>query len=508
MNPSLRYIITRPCLSEGSLTVAKYLQGLFPVTLAGQTLALSDEQGREYPVQLSASGKRLLGLGVLYHAYNLDVNDVLMLSETTAGHYAVACVVKPHTERLNAPARSDKPAEPTRRVVVSATPHVREVRMERAVPVAPAAAVRVTEHRPDAQDAQASTKPDPARSDTAGSEQQAAQNQSVHNQSAEDQRRSARHAAPRREPLKLEAVQDASEYSAAQAHSAQMQPSVVPVRGEAVRGEVVRGETTRSEPPRPGQPQPSQPQPSQAQPGHTQPGAAKSAPQPALLQPALLETVADQLSELAQLTGYQVEYLGGHEAGPVRLRADLGNHSYDVMLALSEAEIAHPAYRQGSYRALLSWERDTPASSPRFTREALGALLEHARLAPLTPIDLRGYWNTSSFDLDSVASLAELVSAHLVQRGTFTYVLGTLAQQPAHSVVDPTRLAERLGSGVNTAELNSILETLCRAPFMALMPLPGHQYYLRCDVNDLLRDLSEYAQSVGRRLQPQVKARV
>ena len=186
----------------------------------------------------------------------------------------------------------------------------------------------------------------------------------------------------------------------------------------------------------------------------------------------------------------------------MRLRADLGAHGYDVMLALSEAERQHPAFGQGTYRAQLTWEKDQVPGTPRLTREALGALLEHARLAPLTPIDLRGYWNTSSFDLDSVASLAELVSAHLVQRGTFTYVLGTLAQQPAHSVVDPARLAERLGSGVNTAELHSILETLCRAPFMALMPLPGNQYYLRSDVPSLLAELSDYAQGVGRRLQP------
>jgi hypothetical protein len=482
VNPSLRYIITRPCLSEGSLTVAKYLQGLFPTTLTGQTLNFSDEQGREYPVQMSASGKRLLGLGALYHAHNLDVNDVLMLTETATGRYGVICVVKPHTERLSAPLRSDKPAEPTRRVVVSATPHVREVRLERGAP-----APRITESRPEPQGAptgskpQTSSKPQPSEPQTQNAQAQPPEAQ-IESQSAEAQRRNARHAAPRREPLKIEAVKDAP--ADPQAGGT---PVITPVRTAP----------PRSEPPRPGQV--AAPSPGLA-------ASAQPAPRPAP-EPVRLETVADQLSELAQLTGYQLEYLGGPESGPVRLRADLGNHSYDVMLALSEAETTTPAFRQGSYRALLSWETDSPSSSPRFTREALGALLEHARLAPLTPIDLRGYWNTASFDLDSVASLAELVSAHLVQRGTFTYVLGTLAQQPAHSVVDPTRLAERLGSGVNTAELNSILETLCRAPFMALMPLPGHQYYLRSDIGDLLRELSEYAQSVGRRLQPQAKAK-
>ena len=137
MNPTLRYIITRPCLSEGTLTVAKYLEPLFPAELAGQTLHLMDEQGRDYPVQLSKNAKRLSGVGALYHHHNLDVNDVLLLSNLSDGRYQVSCVVKPHTERLNGPPRSEPLAAPTRQVFINATPHVREVRLERARPPAP-----------------------------------------------------------------------------------------------------------------------------------------------------------------------------------------------------------------------------------------------------------------------------------------------------------------------------------------------------------------------------------
>lgn len=448
MTPTLRYIITRPCLSEGTLTVAKYLRELFPAELSGQTLHLTDDQNRDYPAQMSSNAQRLVGLNALYHDHNLDVNDVLLLSPVSEGCYKVSCVVKPHTERLN-PAYGERPAPVTRRVVVNATPHVREVRLEAAAPASDAHPARVSEsRRPSPEPAEPVARPVPETAPAA-------------TRVVETRTPPLPHAEPQRESL----------------------------RPEAAVVDAATGRTPRHEPPRPGS------VPPQTLPQQVVPEAVLPALPP-------LETLADQLSELAHLTGYQVEYLGGADSGPVRLRADLGAHGYDVVLALSEAEQQHTAFNQGTYRARLTWEKDSATGTPRFTREALGALLEHARLAPLTPIDLRGYWNTSSFDLDSVASLAELVSAHLVQRGTFTYVLGTLAQQPAHSVVDPARLAERLGSGVNTAELQSILDTLCRAPFMALMPLPGGQYYLRSDVPTLLAELSDYAQSVARRLQP------
>ena len=92
------------------------------------------------------------------------------------------------------------------------------------------------------------------------------------------------------------------------------------------------------------------------------------------------------------------------------------------------------------------------------------------------------------------------MGAHLAQRGAFSAVLLTLAQQPAHSLVSVQRLAERLGSGVNYAELGGILDTLTRAPFLALTPLPGGQYLLRSGVSDLLLELAEYADGLRRRM--------
>lgn len=209
-----------------------------------------------------------------------------------------------------------------------------------------------------------------------------------------------------------------------------------------------------------------------------------------------------QLNELARLTGYRLEELGG---GVTCLKAELGPHGYSVLVARDDAARRSPAWMQGAdYRVQVSSELERPEGVDRLTREALVALIEHARLAPLSPVDLRGYWKAGHVDLESAASVAELVSSHLAQRGAFSFVLLTLSQQPAMSVVSVQRLAERLGSGVNFAELGSILDSLSRAPFLALTPLPGGQYLLRVGVSDLLTDMAEYADGVRRRVRPPV----
>ncbi len=103
-------------------------------------------------------------------------------------------------------------------------------------------------------------------------------------------------------------------------------------------------------------------------------------------------------------------------------------------------------------------------------------------------------------------SVAELVSAQLSQRGVFSFVLLTLAQQPAHSVVSAARLSERLGSGVNGAELARVLDLLTGAPFGVLSPLGGGLYYLRSEVTDLLDSLGEYAEGLRVRLRAEKSA--
>lgn len=386
----VRYIITRPCLQEGSLRLAKYLDSTFPESGPAQFV---DDRGREYAVEVDRAAGRVYGLRDLYHAGNLGVNDVLMITPLAPGRYQVEGVIKPHPAPL--PSRpAAEPAPEARRVVVTATPHVREVRLEQPRPATP----RISEP------------------------------------------------APARVPLT-----PVSEARATEPVPLQVAPQT-PAREHAV------------------------------------PRAA--APLPTRLE--------DQLAELARLTGYRLTYPAPNVA---RLSAELGSYGYTVQLALQPDALQTPNWREGAdYTALLTTEAERPQGVARLTREALATLIEHARLAPLSPIDLRGYWKAGNLDLESAASISELVGAHLAQRGAFSFVLLTLASQPAHSLVSVSRLAERMGSGVNTAELHSILDTLTRAPFLALTPLSGGQYLLRAEVHDLLADLAEYAEGMRRRV--------
>ncbi|UBV43950.1 hypothetical protein LAJ19_00665 [Deinococcus taeanensis] len=470
----MRYIITRPCLQEGSLRLLKYLAATFP---AAGPITFVDDQGHDHAAHVDLHAGRITGLGSVYHAQNLGVNDVLMITPLAAGRYQIEAIVKPYAPPP-APRREQQstPKPETRRVVVSTTPHVREVRLQEVRPDQPATAPAA--HTPAATEA---ARPVDARLSAA--------------------RTPELRAAPEpAEPAPKLTVQTAARTSQSHADAARTDTP----RPEARRAEPARQEAPRAESvkvtPRPAPAAPRTAVTASVRPmdvrfdAPAEPVPLRAAPLP----PTPLNAAEDTLADLARLTGYRLENLSG---GVLRLNADLGPHSYSVLVATSEAAVRTPAWKeQADYCVLLTGEGERPQNTPRLTREALDALIEHAQLAPLTPVDLRGYWKAGSVDLEAADSVAELVGAHLAQRGAFSVVLLTLAQQPAHSVVSVQRLAERLGSGVNYAELGTILDTLTRAPFLALTPLPGGQYLLRTGVGDLLTDLAEYADGVRRRM--------
>jgi hypothetical protein len=55
---SMRYIITRPCLQEGSLRLAKYIEGHFPQSGPAQFV---DDRGQEHAVQIDRERGRVWG---------------------------------------------------------------------------------------------------------------------------------------------------------------------------------------------------------------------------------------------------------------------------------------------------------------------------------------------------------------------------------------------------------------------------------------------------------------
>ena len=461
MKGSVRYILTRPCLSEGSVRLLKYLESVFP---HDGTVTLIDDRGHEHAARADRRAGRVDGLRDLYTGHNLGVNDVLLITVLAEHRYQVECIVKPAQDRAASAARPRAQDVPTR-VVVNQSPYVREVRLERrAAPTEP----RAPESRPSE-----SRAPEPRTPDVS------APARPTESRPAEGPTPSVARATPAREtPTPQHATST---------------PDGASTRRETTLGAApVRAATTApvalSTSARPLAPTLAVAPVSAARAHRVD--APPAAP--------ALTGVESMLRELAGLVGYRVEVRG---EGVLRLRADLGPQSYSVLVALDLGVTSSPAWREDAdYLAVLVSEHERPPGLPRLTHEALAALLDNARLASITPLELRGYWNAGSFDLESVQSVAELVSAQLSQRGVFSFVLLTLAQQPAHSVVSAARLSERLGSGVNGAELARVLDLLTGAPFSALSPLGSGLYYLRIDVSDLLCSLGEYAEGLRVRM--------
>ncbi|WP_291430175.1 hypothetical protein [Deinococcus sp.] len=498
---SIRYIVTRPCLQEGSLRLLKYLESTFPT--AGPAV-LVDEKGDEHAVQVDLERMRVWGLGGLYHAQHLGVNDVLMLTALAPGRYQVEAVVKPHAPAP--PPRRETPRPPeTRRVVVSSTPHVREIRMQTVPvtgPVTGPVIGPVTGPVTGPAQESGAARPDSQRD---GARKDGGHKDSGHTaQAAAPEARVAQVRVTESRTPEVRTPEDQVVLESRVPQSRSTGNHVTDARTSERRAleapHVSPGASGWSAPLRPLDVNFDLPAPVPAAgPAAvlTVPAAPGTRTDAAALDVGALDAGA-QLAELAALTGYRLEHLGG---GVLRLNAELGTHGYSVLVATSENAVQTPAWKENAdYCVLLTSEDTRPPNTPCLTREALAALIEHAQLAPLSPVDLRGYWKAGSIDLESAASVAELVSSHLAQRGAFSFVLLTLSQQPAHSVVSVPRLAERLGSGVNYAELGGILDTLTRAPFLALTPLPGGQYLLRVGVPELLADLSEYADGVRRRV--------
>lgn len=217
-----RYIITRPCLQDGSLRLLKYLEGTFP---SAGPVTLVDDQGHEHPAQVDLTGRRVTGLGSLYHAQNLGVNDVLMITPIQPGRFQVESIVKPTRRPRPAPGRAEETRD---------APRGRRVHPPRARGAPPGGPARA-EHRARRRDpAHPDARPETARPETA----RAAEAQ----RPAEAQRR----ADPAREPAAQKAQPDRVEPSRAESGRAE------PSRVEPSRTETGRADTGRvtARPPR------------------------------------------------------------------------------------------------------------------------------------------------------------------------------------------------------------------------------------------------------------------
>jgi hypothetical protein len=365
-------MLTRSCLSEGSIWIQRDLEPLCRTS----PLLLKDETGREWVCPVSAERRRIFGLGEYFRERGLAVNDALMLTELEPGVLQVEAL---HRQRQHRPPETERQvSSPAQRVVISESPYVREVRMQRpaAQPKPPSA-----------------PKPAPA-------------------------------AAPREARL--------------------LSPS-----GES----------------------------------------------------------PELLSRFAAAFGYRLQVLSGRL---IELQALLGPQSYRVAVALPAADGAVDwaalQASQADYRAWLA-TRETPADKPlglvalRLESKALERLLEEADALPLTPLELRGYWNTSAIDLDSVESMSDLVLAQLGKRATFSQLILALSAWKPGETHQVGELAPQVSAKAASRELAEMVDILSKPPFLALTRIGNDQVYLRKEIGVIMRELEHYAAKVAERLE-------
>ena len=121
-------------------------------------------------------------------------------------------------------------------------------------------------------------------------------------------------------------------------------------------------------------------------------------------------------------------------------------------------------------------------------------------MGSITPVELRGYWNTDILNAEGARSITEVTSRQLGERGVFSQVMLSLSQYPAHSTFRLEEVLPQLEGVLSHDELLDILMTLTKQPFLALSALPKHEFYVRASTSELLGQISEYARGLQVRL--------
>ncbi len=423
----MRYIITRPCLQEGSLRILKYLQAVFAES---GTVVFIDNNGEKHPVDVDVDKGRIWGLGSLYHSQHLGVNDVLMITALETGVFQVEATVKPHGSPPLLAKKEIKIVPETRRIMVSSTAYVREMRTQEITPKPEFKAAFV--------DTQASHLKQPAGLKPLSTKETTAHPIEIKVIDKSYARADKIAEKPTNEGSALPNSALPS-FGQVKAIFAPVQPLENLTEAPTIDTSLKINDTALNSVPL---------------------GTAYKAP----------EEYSEPLQELARLTGYQFEEL---DQGVTRLTANLGRHGYSVLLAHYPQALSSSTWQQkADYRAILTIEQDRPLNVGRLTRPALVALIKHAQILPLSPVDLRGYWKAGNFDLEAVSSIVEMAKGYLEQRAIFTSVLVALGEYVPHSLIHVGRLLEQLGYTVGRSELVKILDMLTGAPFLALSPLP------------------------------------
>jgi hypothetical protein len=454
-----RYVITRPCIENGSITVLKYLEPVLP--LDGQMTFVGDA-GEEITVTADRASRRITGLSDYYAKQKLGVNDLLFITRLGERRYQLECTVKPKDEARNSQ-RTPMPAPP-RRVVVEESPYVREVRQVRGPVSAPNLAALQTPKEPEA------TPVAPSPSEV---------------REAVPVARAPREDARASEAERVNPVARASGLNPSDGARLGPPPRVserndsqTAPRGEAPAPVRPIGITPTRQPSRPAAP------------------------------PGPLEAARRAFGEL----GYRVT----DAAEALLLEADLGRRHYAALLVdgndlnserLASLETARNERGARYLGVLLADGAALPeeaAGKPGVVpvrASVLERLLGVTRLAPVGPLELEGYWNASGLTEDAADSLEATAAHEVASRGAFSFTVLSLARFRPHSVVSAQEVISSLeGSGIRDSAILETLEGLARAPFMLLSRLGGNEYYIRQPVASAMEGLADYASTLKARV--------
>jgi len=532
-----RYPLTRVCLRGGALTLPRTMLGLFPDE--GEVVAVDTERDTEYVLEVRGP-RSVAGLGELFRAHRLDVNDELLIRRLDDGRYAITPVLRNRAADVGVP---------------EALEVVLDELHEAAVPVTLAEVRALFPDLPEDADVEGALRADGRFAQREGRWQPAARLAQIGTRVGADVPTSAADAAEAQEELaaviaEARAGRQAGGGGAAGGPSASSEaPGSDDGAARALHGAAGVGGAAGDAATRAGV-QAGLWGASGEGTGHAAghpaghpAGRAGGASAlhgsvterrvpPATARPSRLGAddeeddaafaASERVSRLrAALTpiGFRLEPVG---RGVVHLHAEMGRRGYGVLAqVLPSGErldwAALLARRRSSsmrYLAVFGDHRDllrlgNPAELARATLwswEGLERVRALRRTVAISPADLESHFERDGLFEHGLARFEQAVAERVAERGALSEVFVRLAEMRAPTVF----LLEELASdaGMPREQTLRILERLADAPFHLVARVDQGEFLLRQRVSDALQGLSDYASSLRDRLPSRQRERL
>lgn len=500
MAQEYRYPLTRVCLRGGTMTLPRTMLGLFPES--GSVVVVDTAAGVEYEAQMSHP-RVVAGLGPLYRAQGLDVNDELLVAPGADGRFSITPVKRPRAADTSPAALADMLNEFAEAGVAATEAEIHALFPD----------------LPDGFELAPYLEADPRfelhngrwqRVGTGGEEAQARGD--AGSGSGSEAETEAEAASVRAEPVPVVA-EGAAALDEMEPDGAQRMWA-----GAAVGTVQGGGGSTPQMPPGATNGAPT---------GGSQQGSlwggADEGPRRGARRSAAFEDDDDNEAALAAVAltarlrhafaplGFRLEPLA---AGLVMMHADLGRRNYKVLVQLLRggerldwaALLARRRNSPANYLAVVGDGADllrltNPAELARATLwswQALERMVELHGSVPVSPIDLESHFGRDGLFEAGLKRFEQSVAARVAERGATSEVLTRLALQRAPSVFLLEDLAQDAAMG-REAVLR-ILERLAEAPFHLVAKVGSGEFLLRQPVADALAGIAAYAESLRERL--------